>query len=188
MRPDHVSSIAQTLMSTRPVGRNRSRSTSSVMSVGTLEALFGHAVQIAPSGGITSRARSTLARRSPARVAKHNAMSTPIRDLRDTEAPAGFPTRRLSKPRGAPISQTFESSVIRVSGHLLSVSRPRGEACRGQSDVDCRRMARTRIGTSTVAPHEHLADAGVLSGSTSTPPATRPRSATTPTPMPVAGS
>src|SRR5260370_39190601 len=46
--PDHVSSTAQTLTSTRPSGNANARTTSSVTSVGTLAAFFGHETQIAP--------------------------------------------------------------------------------------------------------------------------------------------
>jgi len=45
-----VSSIAQTLLSTQPVGSSSARSTSSVMSVGTPLDFFGHATQMPPSG------------------------------------------------------------------------------------------------------------------------------------------
>ena len=49
-RPLHVSSIAQTLLSTQPVGSRSARSTSSVMSVGTPLVFFGHATHTPPSG------------------------------------------------------------------------------------------------------------------------------------------
>ena len=51
-RPLQVSSMAHTLLSTRPVGRNSSRMVSSVISVSTPELFFGHATQIAPSAGM----------------------------------------------------------------------------------------------------------------------------------------
>src|SRR5260370_16040157 len=53
--PDQTSSIAQTLMSTRPSGSAVSRTTTSVRSVATPEALFGHDTQIMPSGSIAAR-------------------------------------------------------------------------------------------------------------------------------------
>src|SRR6185503_7940697 len=43
--PDQISSTAQTLLSTRPVGSAISRITFSVMSVGTFEAFLGQAIQ-----------------------------------------------------------------------------------------------------------------------------------------------
>lgn len=49
--------MAQTLLSTIPVGRNSSRSVFSPMSVGTPEDFLGQATQIAPSGGIIVIAR-----------------------------------------------------------------------------------------------------------------------------------
>ena len=42
--------MAQTLLSTMPVGRQTSRSTSPVRSVGTPDERLGHAIQSAPSG------------------------------------------------------------------------------------------------------------------------------------------
>src|ERR1700739_3581751 len=53
--PDQVSSMAQTLMSTRPSGNARSRTTTSLRSVATPEAFFGQDTQIMPSGAIASR-------------------------------------------------------------------------------------------------------------------------------------
>ena len=47
LRPDHTSSTAQTLMSTRPMGNAMARIVSSVMSVGAFEAFLGHETQIA---------------------------------------------------------------------------------------------------------------------------------------------
>src|SRR6266498_2712179 len=47
--PDQMSSTAQTLMSTRPIGNATSLIVSSVMSVGTLDDFFGQDTQIDPS-------------------------------------------------------------------------------------------------------------------------------------------
>lgn len=52
--PDQVSSIAQTFTSTRPLARAMERITSSVTSVGTLEAFFGQEIQIMPLGMISA--------------------------------------------------------------------------------------------------------------------------------------
>ena len=51
--PDQVSSTAQTLMSTRPIGNATARMVSSVMSVGTFEVFFGHDTQMTASGPST---------------------------------------------------------------------------------------------------------------------------------------
>ena|GEM_PF-5732238 len=45
-RPDQTASTAQTLTSTRPIGKHISRIVSSVISVSTLEAFFGQLTQI----------------------------------------------------------------------------------------------------------------------------------------------
>ena len=50
LRPDQLSSIAQTFTSTRPIGGQTSRIVSSVMSVGTFEAFFGQLTQMKPDG------------------------------------------------------------------------------------------------------------------------------------------
>jgi hypothetical protein len=47
--PDQTSLTAHTLMSTRPMGRHTVRIVSSVMSVGTFDAFFGHDTQTNPS-------------------------------------------------------------------------------------------------------------------------------------------
>src|SRR5215210_6694751 len=63
--PLQVASIAQTLLSTRPVGSAISRSTSSVMSVSSFDARLGQAIHrpAAGSGGAAgSAARVGLAR------------------------------------------------------------------------------------------------------------------------------
>src|SRR5205814_10067137 len=49
-RPDQVSSMAQTLLSTRPVSRPRPRTSASPRSVATPEDLLGQASQRPPSG------------------------------------------------------------------------------------------------------------------------------------------
>src|ERR1700736_4353762 len=55
--PDHVSSTAQTFMSTNPSGNATSRITSSVTSVTTPEDFFGHETQRSPVLAISSRTR-----------------------------------------------------------------------------------------------------------------------------------
>ena len=65
LSPDQTSSTAQTFTSTSPIGRHRPRIVSSVMSVGTFEAFFGHETQSAASclslGRIACRRRSRSA-------------------------------------------------------------------------------------------------------------------------------
>jgi hypothetical protein len=53
--PDQMSSTAQTLVSTNPIGSATDRITSSVMSVGTPDDFFGHETQIAASSAIFPR-------------------------------------------------------------------------------------------------------------------------------------
>lgn len=53
LRPDHASSIAQTLTSTSPIGVASSRTTSSVTSVSTPETFFGQETRRAPSWRIS---------------------------------------------------------------------------------------------------------------------------------------
>ena len=50
MSPDHVSSTAQTLTSTKPSGSATTRTTSSVISVGTPADFFGHDTQTVACG------------------------------------------------------------------------------------------------------------------------------------------
>jgi len=108
--PDHTSSTAHTFMSTRPSGRARSRTTSSVMSVATPELLLGHETQIIPSGAILARWDRSLAFSLDARVAKACTNSMPVFDLgshaTSTSAgrasmagyPPGAPSRRAVIP------------------------------------------------------------------------------------------
>ena len=65
-RPDQVSSIAATFVSTSPSGRATSRTTSSVTSVATPEARLGHATQIIPAGCRRSFSPGSLRARSAA--------------------------------------------------------------------------------------------------------------------------
>src|SRR5215471_3249343 len=66
LSPDHVSSTAQTLTSTNPSGSATSRIASSVTSVGTLAAFFGHETHTIARGSSLSRnvasARASVAR------------------------------------------------------------------------------------------------------------------------------
>src|SRR5690242_1614506 len=60
-RPDHVSSIAQTLLSTRPEARKISRTTLSSRSVVTPDARLGHATHRPPAGVSRGLAFATAA-------------------------------------------------------------------------------------------------------------------------------
>jgi len=62
--PVQTSSIAQTLLSTRPVGRATSRITCSVMSVGTRAARFGQAIHSPQAGAMRSRSPGSWASKS----------------------------------------------------------------------------------------------------------------------------
>ncbi len=57
-RPDQTSSIAHTLLSTSPVGRATSRTTSSVTSVTTLDERFGQAIQRPPAWASLGRSEA----------------------------------------------------------------------------------------------------------------------------------
>lgn len=70
-----MSSIAQTLLSTIPVPKNRSLSVFSLMSVSTPELCFGQAIQIDPSAGSIVMARWKLRSASAALSAKIRKMS-----------------------------------------------------------------------------------------------------------------
>src|SRR6185369_8226486 len=70
LRPDQVASTAQTFTSTRPIGRQTSRITSSVMSVGTFDAFFGQLTQIIPAGSRNGRSSWSFTSSSPREVTK----------------------------------------------------------------------------------------------------------------------
>ena len=108
LSPDHVESMAHTFVSTHPVGRTTSRTTSWVMSVGTIELFFGHATQSTPSGGRDARKRPRRVSRSLRRL-----------DERDDELD------RLSCPKSGPGGHPFWE-------------RPEGlgEAARGAEEGD----------------------------------------------------
>ena len=75
--PDQVSSTAQTLMSTNPSGNASERSMSSVMSVGTLDAFFGHDTQTTALLLIAVRRRSNSDFRDFCRSTKGCRVSSP---------------------------------------------------------------------------------------------------------------
>src|SRR5581483_9393383 len=125
--PDHTSSSAATLLSTRPSGRNTSRTTHSDMSVGSLLAFFGHATQRPPSTSSTSSSFGT--RRSSATREVWNDTTTsavPVARVRIVTSsgrpsswwtnPAGDPSRTSTCPSLIP--SFFASGVPEYPGRL----------------------------------------------------------------------
>src|SRR5229473_1510852 len=112
--PDHVSSIAHTLLSTRPVGRATNRITSSVISVGTFDDFFGQATQN-PAAGVMRRLtdaswRANSARRvtNSTRTSKGSFPASPI--CRETVL--GNTPRVFSKSWGGPRIATRWPSLM----------------------------------------------------------------------------
>src|SRR5712692_2593383 len=102
-RPDQTWSIAQTLLSTRPVGREISRTTCSVMSVGTLAARLGQAIHSPQAGAIRARSESSCAASSARQTAKKTMTSkgtSPSR-LSCTVTGPGSGSRLSANPGGA---------------------------------------------------------------------------------------
>src|SRR5262249_18028249 len=110
-RPDQVSSMAQTLLSTRPEARPTSRTTSSVRSVGTPDARLGHATQSPPdvwscpaalANSATRVSRELMKRRITSYVSAPNSEAT--------LTPSGIGASDASSEAGA------ERSARRASG------------------------------------------------------------------------
>ena len=111
-QPDQVSSIAQTLLSTRPFGRATSRMAFSSRSVGTPDARFGHATH-RPAGGVdgAGQTRRAGARARHAVVKKTTTSKEPRACVR---APLPAAARRAcvrSRP-GAPRTASRLPSLI----------------------------------------------------------------------------
>ena len=99
--------MAQTLLSTRPVGRATSRTTVSLMSVGTLAARLGQAIHSPHAGAMCPRSRPS----SDSRSARHGEKNTitsnsapPFRSGR-TSTPA-CAARLSANPSGPPSTAT----------------------------------------------------------------------------------
>ena len=75
--PDQTASTAQTFTSTNPIGKLTSRTPSSVMSVDTPEAFFGHDTHTTPSCASTPRRKFRCSASSCFFVTKRWAMSSP---------------------------------------------------------------------------------------------------------------
>ena len=98
--PDHVSSTAHTLLSTNPSGRNTSRSTSSVMSVGHLRRLLRpRDPQPAVDVEHLQQAPGCALELAPGRVERH-AHVRRARRPRPHGHPVGQPSSVVSKPVG----------------------------------------------------------------------------------------
>ena len=100
-RPDHVSSMAQTLLSTRPAARPTSRTTFSSRSVATPEARFGQAIQRPPAGSRAPASAANRRRRSRALSVKLTITSRGPRARVRSRTPSGSSPRVASKPSGA---------------------------------------------------------------------------------------
>jgi hypothetical protein len=93
--PDQTSLTAQTLMSTSPIGRAKSRIVSSVISLFIPELFFGQEIQIIPAGEILIRYDFSFAFSSVAEVVNRCTNSTPgfTRDSQVTSISDGNPRR-----------------------------------------------------------------------------------------------
>ena len=106
-RPDQVASIAQTLLSTRPVGRATSRTTVSLMSVGTLAARFGQAIHSPHAGAMCSRRCPSSDSRSARHGEKNTITSNSASPFRSGRASTPACAARLSaNPSGPPSTAT----------------------------------------------------------------------------------
>ena len=108
---DHFSSTAHTLMSTRPSGNATSRTTSSVISVGSFAAFLYHETQIAPSCLISFLYWFSPAA-SPSRLLVKKCMkSSSLVGLSVTLAPAGSGVDQLEVV-GRRIDHKYTSPVL----------------------------------------------------------------------------
>ena len=113
LRPDQISLTAATFTSTSPIGNTTSRITSSVMSVSTLLAFFGHEIQIMPLRSIC-RISGLAVFSSTARDAVKGFKS----DLPDYTAEMAV--TRFYSPSNPPRWQQIDvatAQVVRKGGH-----------------------------------------------------------------------
>ena len=138
-RPDHVASIAATLLSTSPVGSATSRTTSSVMSVGTLRRpLRPGDPQPSPAGAIAARSLGS----APLEVARGA-----VTKHDDTSAcPRSCRARRVTPSGSSPSSVVeavgrVERRSARCPGLIAELLRQRraGVAGRAHAVARCRR-------------------------------------------------
>ena len=108
-RPDQVSSMAHTLLSTRPSGSATSRTTPSCMVVSSPEARLGQATHRPPEGKIMRDSGPMRRSKSRRCVKKATTTSAEPRAWRFTVTPGGRPSMT---PRGAAIRASVEPSVI----------------------------------------------------------------------------
>src|SRR5439155_24919875 len=101
--------VAAALLSTRPFGRGTSRTTASVMAVGTLDDFLGQATHRPPSGLMAAVSASRRLARAARSVVKNSTTSTCLPNLVVEWAPAG---RSRSKPSGAPSRATVAPSLM----------------------------------------------------------------------------
>jgi hypothetical protein len=105
--------MAQTLLSTRPVGRATSRTTCSVMSVGTRAARFGQAIHSPQAGAMRSRSPGNWASNSSRqRTNVTITSSSPAAGSpRSTSAPDSA-ARPSANPAGPPITATADPALM----------------------------------------------------------------------------
>src|SRR5215813_8922987 len=132
--------MAQTLLSTRPVGRATSRTTSSVMSVGTRAARFGQAIHSPQAGAMRSR--------SPGSWASNSSRQRTNVTITSSVPAAGSPSARpapdsaarpSANPAGAPRTATAWPGMmpsLRGSGVPEYLGGPRPPGGEVTSDLD----------------------------------------------------
>jgi hypothetical protein len=116
LSPDHVASIAHTFTSTAPAARPSSRTTSSVTSVATPDARFGHAIHSAPAG--SSAAISFGSRCCSRRRSEKNATT---RSSGPRACVRGRPTPSGSSPSASSNSGGASRNAIRCHGLMPSL-------------------------------------------------------------------
>src|SRR5262245_31287573 len=111
-KPDHISSIAQTLMSTRPSGSAISLIVSSVISVGTLDAFFGQETQMAASLFIFFNEVTRAFDNRPFSFENMSTISESSAILWTRVTRSGNGARRARKFTGASYTKILEPSLI----------------------------------------------------------------------------
>ena len=146
--PDQVSSIAQTLLSTRRLARPSSRATSSVMSVSTPEERFGQAIQRPAAGSIARRsAGQPPLELGPARGEEDDHVERPARPGLDRDAlreGAEQILESLGRARERDPVSRLDAELLRqrgprIAGHFVYFT---GGSGRRQPDPLRRREAR----------------------------------------------
>jgi hypothetical protein len=112
LSPDQVSSTAQTFTSTSPSGKAISRITSSVTSVGFLDAFFGQETQTAASARMSLRSCGNRTASSARRVTKKCTTSTASVTVLTNRTFAGSGASSLRYPAIAFFTATVDPGLI----------------------------------------------------------------------------